>query len=171
MNLKLTNSTESKEDQDRQFTLNFLGITGSNATFNWPEASGFLGILPYTKSIKNRYLNFVFQLKVQGIINHNVVSIYAGKPQTATVKFGSMDLAAIRDGQIKNMRVFRTTSLNSWRLQANKWLLGNVEWQSKRLIDIDPSLPYIYIPTSDWDLLRVQLQRMTDVCTHDYCMY
>lgn len=161
-----------KFDSNRPFQLNFLGITSANATFNWPNATGFLGILPYSKSYENRYLNFVYQLKVQGVINRGVVAFYAGSPETATIKFGSMDLDAIQDGNLKNMKVFRTQDLNSWKLSANKWLLGQDSWQSKRLIDIDPSLPYIYAPVDDWMLLKNTLaSEMTEGCTNDYCYW
>lgn len=69
---------------------------------------------------------------MQGVINRGVVAFYGGSPETATIKFGSMDLDAIQDGNLKNMRVFRTLDLTSWKLQANKWLLGVDSWQSKR---------------------------------------
>lgn len=169
--MNLTDQKEIRRDSHRPMTLNFLGITGSNATFSWPDASGFMGLLPYTKSETNRYLNFIFQLRVQGIINHNVVAIYASNKENATIKFGNMDMEAILDSNIKNMRVFQTNAIDSWRLQANKWLLGNAQWDSKRQIDIDPALGYIYAPSGDWDILRDQIESMTQKCTDQYCKW
>jgi hypothetical protein len=52
-----------------------MGVDSSSTPFENP-ASGYIGLGPYTTDISKKATNFMNQLKSEGKITHNVVSIY-----------------------------------------------------------------------------------------------
>ena len=56
--------------------------------------SGFLGIAPWSSADPNGDENFLYQLKKQGMIDHQTVSFFISDKTTkdkSTIKFGSYD--------------------------------------------------------------------------------
>jgi hypothetical protein len=57
--------------------------------------------------------------------------------------------------------MIKTRDLNSFQLNANQFHLGDTLFLNKnRAIDIDPQLPYIYMPDLDFIKIQEKLQEL-----------
>jgi hypothetical protein len=97
-------------------------------------------------------MNFMWQLKNQGKIDHNVVSFYirATEGNYSTAKFGSYDEQGMLDKSI--LAIYRTESLSSWGIMAREIQCNhyNLTDNQTRTFHFDTALPYLYMPQSDW---------------------
>jgi hypothetical protein len=70
---------------------------------------------------------------------------------SSNIKFGGWDPAALAPGA--DLKMFRTVSTSHWDLKSDDFLMGGKPFlQDVRYISIDPHIPYLYIPTYDWNL-------------------
>ena len=105
----------------------FYGIISADTTFR-SQYSGYLGLAPYTASIdfREQSLNFMYQLKTNKNIDHNVVSIFTNvdlqDSRESFIKFGSYDKDAIKEGE--KLTMIRTMHYSSWILTADEIKLG-----------------------------------------------
>lgn len=68
---------------------------------------------------------------------------------SSNIKFGGWDRSALYPGQ--TLTTFRTYSTAHWDLKANSFMLGGKTFLGdRRVISIDPHIPYLYIPNADW---------------------
>jgi hypothetical protein len=63
------------------------------------------------------------------------------------IKFGSYDYTAMTAPP----KMIKTIDLNSWNLNTDQMMIGNkVMISGNRRFDIDPMLPYLYVPDNDF---------------------
>lgn len=135
----------------------FFIITDATANFT-TMFDGFVGLAPYSNKDPTHYdYNFMYKLKKDGRISHNVAAIYtdldpkAGGTPMMVVKFGGWDSFAL--GPNEKLNVHRT-SINTqwtWRTIDHKYF-GNTPVSlnvGEKFIQINPSVPYIYMPPHD----------------------
>ena len=54
----------------------------------------------------------------------------------------------------------RTKATNSWEIKANRFSFGNdllIFPNPERFIEVDPQLPYFYVPNEDWTSISLKL--------------
>ena len=89
------------------------------------------------------------------MIDHLVYSIYVNNEKKSYIKFGSMDDSALSS----NLTVISTIDAKNWALNVSDILLeGNGIHQKKNVLYIEPSLPYLYLPESEWQLFSMQIE-------------
>jgi hypothetical protein len=143
---------------DASLKLEFVAINKTNNPFK-SELSGLIGIGPYTMagSQEERRKSFMLQLKQQGLIDHAIVSIFVrgSNDSLSHIKFGSWDINNT-DGF---PAVLKTKSRDSWEVIARGIKLPgeNLVLTEKRMIDLDPAYPDIYVPDADWDVFTQYL--------------
>jgi|TARA_B110000305_G_C19017333_1_gene437714 hypothetical protein len=85
-----------------------------------------------------------------------VVSFYVNLKggHSSLVKFGSYDQSGIQKNS--QMRLFKTASVNTWTLRANSFFVGDkrIEIARDRYVSLEPQLPFLYIPDSDFSKFR-----------------
>lgn len=57
--------------------------------------------------------------------------------------------------------MFKTNDLANWSLRATNFFLGYDEFEqagNARVVDLNPHLPYIYVPDQDWQIISERLQ-------------
>lgn len=125
---------------------------------------GFIGLAPYSnKDVQHHDKNFMYQLKKNNRIDHNVAAIYTDLdpnnlelPPMIVVKFGGWDSFALAPNE--NLHVHRT-NINtqwSWNTDTHKYISGSVSRDLNlgvRKIQVNPSVPYIYMAPHDLFLL------------------
>jgi len=66
--------------------------------------------------------------------------------------------------------MFKTASLNTWTLRANSFFVGDkrIEVVRERFVSLEPQLPFLYIPDSDFSKFREQLNNIigTPICSY-----
>ena len=104
------------------------GFTSSNPQMRsfYSDYSGYVGIAPWTADPDNKQSNFMWQLKDQGVITNQMISIYfqdkaSEKSLPASVKFGSYDPQIIKNGPIK---MTKTIDEKSWDLAIDSYNFG-----------------------------------------------
>ena len=81
------------------------------------------------------------------------------KPETGNtsqIKFGSYDVSAT-DGP---MLMFKTVSDISWVIKGNSFKLGDTTFlEQERFVNMDPMVPYLYIPDADFQLVAQRIHK------------
>lgn len=93
----------------------------------------------------------MYQLKQQGKIDHLVASFFVmmNNGNSSSIKFGSADVSGQK--QYSQMTNLKTNDIYSWHLKSNVVRIGGVEVsRASQFIDLDPQLPYIYVPDNVW---------------------
>ena len=88
-----------------------------------------IGLAPYSKdSDAYEKQNFMKQIQVNNLIDHNVISFYISNTygNSSFVKFGSYDEKAIAPGS--KLNVIRTNNLNSWEISSNEVKYSGVSY-------------------------------------------
>jgi len=101
------------------------------------------------------------QLQQTGKISNNVVAFYTRMEDgnSSHIKFGGWDQSAIAEGG--SLVMVRTRDVNSFQLNAHQFYIGEELFLDKiRAIDIDPMLPYIYMPDLDYVKIQEKLQEI-----------
>lgn len=159
------------------FINKFLGIETASQAYNSLQ-SGYLGFAPYTVNTDKRDSNIMHELNLSGKINHNVITfaISMNQGNSSTIKFGSWDEFMLESG--KELHILKTNGLDTWNLGANKVKLGDKTIREREFqADIDPGVPYIYVPDNDYisiieDLAQTyQNQGLICVFSDNYCMF
>lgn len=94
---------------------------------------------------------------------------------TSYLKFGDWDQEGLLKGSRLNM--FTTIEPTSWYLKSNSFFLGQESFMedTNKLIDLNPHLPYLYIPDNDWRLFAYKLENkfLYVDCTfkNNYCKF
>jgi hypothetical protein len=94
----------------------------------------------------------MYQLKQQGLIDHQVASLFISKKHESSLKFGSFDQAAIKPGE--SMALMKTRHKGSWSVRmhgfttVNSYNLPLANAQTYAIFE--PAFPYIYIPSADF---------------------
>jgi len=86
-----------------------------------------------------------------------IVAIWTefGSGNSSIIKFGSYDFYGIKNGT--NMTVMKTQTQYSWNFKlTNASYSGNeINPQgSNRVVTFDPQVPYIYIPSEDFNSFK-----------------
>ena len=107
-----------------------------------------IGLAP-PQNDHQKSISFLYQLKEHGIIQSLTFAIFltSEKDDRSNIKFGSYDLKGIEDGHTLNL--IRTEKNNSWAVEGKHFIVGSNETDvitGKRLIQIEPSSPFIYVP-------------------------
>ena len=97
------------------------------------------------------------------MITHNIFAIDIRAEGNSTIKFGGWDPINVQKDTSKyskGMRMFKTIDLANWNLRATNFYLGYDEFEqagSARVVNLNPHLPYIYIPDDDWRIISERL--------------
>ena len=75
-----------KTDFTNIFASNYRSSVGFRSQFD-----GYIGLAPYSKDLERKEQNFMYQLKSQGLIDHNIFAIDVRGEGNSTIKFGSWD--------------------------------------------------------------------------------
>lgn len=122
--------------------MTFMGVERTSPYLETPF-NGHIGLGPYSGAEDEGSfvpLNYLYGLKQQGKLEHDVVSFFA--PNTTGqgfVKFGAIDPKCVNDS--KPLEMIKTNSTKSWALKGSRqWMIIN-EYdedrnQDKHLIDI-----------------------------------
>jgi hypothetical protein len=108
------------------------------------------------------------------VIDHQIFSIYLRPEHNAAipsvVKFGDWDQEAIIPGH--TLKMFKTNNNSKWSIPAkNVWLNDIVLLQGVgKYIELNPHLPFIYIPTPDWTHYAYELNKALGPSKVD-CVY
>jgi len=86
------------------------------------------------------------------MIDHQVVMVNAmnQRGNSSIIKFGGWDQSALKPGS--SLTVLKTKDEKSWTLSASEFLYNgtNLITGIDKRIDLNPHLPYLYIPDADW---------------------
>ena len=97
------------------------------------------------------------------MIDHQVVMVNAmnTRGNHSVIKFGGWDLNALEAGS--QLTVLKTQDEKSWTLTASKFMYGDeslLKNEVEKNIDINPHLPYLYIPNADFTHFGLTLNNM-----------
>ena len=149
------NSTYLRTNETTVFEIQFNGLQGTKTGRVYsPFYNGYLGIRPYSFHVEWKEENFMYKLKMDGIIGRLMAAFYIRhedhKPEVqSSIKFGGYDEAGFKD--LGSVKTFKTQSVRSWALKAYSTHL----WQNENTYSIlssnlnlliDPQLPYLYLP-------------------------
>jgi len=118
------------------------------------ELDGAIGI---QSDMNDPNSTFVNKLVQNGLIDSPVMSFYTSTTGNQSyVKFGSMDESAFEG----NVSQVGTTNTNSWSLQVVNASIGNdsLPIDSFMTVNLDPMLPYIYVPSAHWTIFKDSLK-------------
>ena len=139
--------------------ISFADITYSTTVFD-SEFDGFLGMAPYSEKPEEKAYNFLWQLQYKKKIDNMLFSVFVSNDRglTSHIKFGDWDQSAIVPG--KTLQMFKTNDINAWSLPAK-----DINWNHKLIltdvpknIQLNPHLPYMYIPKGSWTHLAFNIQ-------------
>lgn len=101
----------------------------------------------------SKKINFMYNLKKEGFISHNLFSIYSKLDDTGNssfIKFGGYDEGAV----MKNHRLqfIQTSNFTTWGVNLASLHLGSVEkpLEGDRVVFLDYTFPFIYVPQDDF---------------------
>ena len=114
---------------------------------------GYIGIEPWGAKPDQKEGNFMWQLKHnQSVIDHQIVMVNAmnQRGNSSVIKFGGWDQSALKPGT--QLTVLKTKDEKSWTLSASEFLYNGTSLITgiDKRIDLNPHLPYLYIPDADW---------------------
>ena len=132
--------------------------------------TGYLGIQPYTVNLQQKFYSFLYQLKYTvGYVDHLCISFYKtpNADGLSLLKFGSYDKNGLKDSDINNLKIFKTTGLEGWILETKNAKIGNEEifvggdtgGENMRTMEINPQFQYTYIPQKDFTKFKEIVQR------------
>lgn len=163
------------------FSMVVVGITSYDPASTPNSFDGWLGFGPYTAMTEMKDINFMYSLKKQGYISHNLVSFILPRDEnvaeTGTIGMGVYDPKS----HIGDLKLLKTNGVSSWALSAGMILYDSngsedtlqydVALSESRTIKIDPQLPYVYLPDGDWDRLTTLMKSENSdlACTSTAC--
>uniref|UniRef100_A0A7S3IVK7 Peptidase A1 domain-containing protein n=1 Tax=Strombidium inclinatum TaxID=197538 RepID=A0A7S3IVK7_9SPIT len=121
-------------------------------------------------------MNFLYMLKDQGLVDHLIVSLWVDSSDgNSLIKFGSWDKHGLKSGS--ELTVIRTTTQFSYDLRIESATLSGKSIFNDgkaRLLNIDPQLPYLYLPSGDFNTYASALkEKFPDqvVCDDNSCKF
>lgn len=153
------------------FTTNILSIERIEADgFTEKENiiyDGYIGIQPPFHEYLPPNLNFINSLLMFGMIEHPVVAIYINNNpinghETSLIEFGSWDELGVEKG--KKLFLLKTKSCFNHMIQHSLVSIDdspilNYDTGEYKDTMLDPSLPHIHIPSSDFETISNELVR------------
>jgi hypothetical protein len=151
------------------FSQVIVGVTSYDPATVSTSFDGWIGFGPFSAHPDIKDINFMYSLKQQGVISHNVVSFLMPRGETGTIGMGIYD-PKNHEG---DLQLIKTKDVSAWALRSALMLYDNVDitYSEERLLKIDPQLPYIYLPAADWDRLTGLMAAENDelVCSGSQC--
>lgn len=143
-------------------------VTNSSERFT-SVYDGVIGIKPLSNNVNEvntiQSSSFLRNLNQNKMIDYEIVSIYtkgeAGN--SSLVKFGGWDQSGLLSGE--NLKMYRTHSANDLSLFFNHAKIGNFQMSSttiKRRVHLNPAVPFIYMPKTDWKTVTDYFQSFYD---------
>ena len=145
------------KDETTNFKIDFqLFSKIKSGTFhnNNTGGDGVLGLAPTSEHHDLQPFNFMDQLKLNGYIENKVFSIYTSRNlgNSTHIRFGGYDLNGIAENE--SLKYIRTINQSTWAVEIGKLSIGgktmDINYEEKTL-QFDPAVPYIYLPSSDFD--------------------
>jgi len=109
------------------------------------------------------------QLVEHNVITHPIVAINARDSSSTTgsdtvVKFGGWDKTMVKDEKL--MLLYTVPDDNGkaqFALKSQNWKMGGVDINKsvEKVVHFNPSLPYMYIPVSDYSQLTANITDKT----------
>lgn len=116
-----------------------------------------MGLAPFTNNFHGeKEQNFMWMLKNQSMIDHNVFSIYTDPYYQSTIKFGSMDTSAFQNNRGHSLAFTYNSSM--WAIPIQELYIGSDHYGqmiypseiTSRLATFEPMMPYLYVPQQDF---------------------
>mmetsp|Transcript_8602 Transcript_8602/g.14529 ORF Transcript_8602/g.14529 Transcript_8602/m.14529 type:complete len:242 (+) Transcript_8602:551-1276(+) len=103
----------------------------------------------------------MYRIKRAGNIDHNIISVYTDSRSSVNslLKIGGWDQVAIKDGA--KLEMFRTNNNGNWMLGVESYQFNKmdlVDSTQTRYVFLEPQLPFIYIPDSDFKTFRTVMK-------------
>jgi len=166
----------SEFDRNTHLPINFFEITEASQYFK-TDYNGFLGFKPhFVLDQRKKDMNVMYRLKDKGRIDYNILSVYVSEEEgkSSIIKFGGWDQISLKNGT--ELHMFKAATKSSWHLIsdsitfAGKNLLtaedssfgGRTVEKKDRFINIDPMVPYVTVPSSDFELIKKQLMSLKE---------
>lgn len=117
-------------------------------------------------------------MKNSGKISHNVIQFTISQTpgNSSVIKFGSWDKFTLAPDT--ELHMLKTDNLESWNLKGTQVKFGDDIMMEKHIfVDIDPGVPYIYVPDEDFAVLIADLsksyfdQGLKCVFNDNYCKF
>jgi hypothetical protein len=111
-----------------------------------------LGLAP-PQNEEQKETNFLYGLKNHKVIDHLTFAIYLSSEDDvkSNIKFGSYDTIGL-ESQNTSLTLLRTINTTTWATYAKDFTINGsiVEFDTVRQAVVEPSSPFIYLPTSDF---------------------
>lgn len=116
----------------------------------------------------------MYNLKRDGIIDHNIVSVYVCKGTgKSMVLFGSWDKHAMKIDEHNTpiLKFISAPSTKDWSLNGLSFEFKGTKTAVSRKISIAPQYPHVYIPDTDFSKIRAKLGSGTCSTGSNYCKF
>ena len=146
----------------------FYAARSASPTWASKDVSGFLGLGAYITMFRNyKKYNFMYQLKANNKIEHMIVSF---PRNLESIEFGGWN----KSEDTEELETFRSDT-SGWHIPATSYKVGYIPVPNSRSrkLTLNPELPYLYLPASDFAGIseRINTIMAEEVCKGSMCRY